>query len=180
MNWFDQRYVNWEMTVDVLIALGSNLAPEEKMPAALAALEKIGGLRIFATSPFYRTAPLDRRGQISEQPAFLNAAVRAETTLTPDALRKALREVEAALGRVRTADKFAPRPIDLDLAMVGGTATELAGKPLPDPDIGRFAHLAIPLADVAPDWELPDGRTLAEVAALFAPLERLALPTAGA
>ncbi len=165
--------------MDVLIALGSNLAPEEKMPAAVAALKQMDGLHVVATSPFYRTAPLDRQGQVSEQPAFLNAAVRAETTLTPGALRTALRQVEAALGRVRTADKFAPRPIDLDLAMVGGTATELAGKPLPDPDIGRFAHLAIPLADVAPDWELPDGRTLAAVAALFAPLECLALPAAG-
>ena len=165
--------------MEVLIALGSNLAPEDKMPSALAALEQIGGLHIVAISPFYRTAPLDRQGQVSDQPAFLNAAVRAETTLAPDVLRTALRQVEAALGRVRTADKFAPRPIDLDLAMVGGPATELAGKPLPDPGIVRFAHLAIPMADLAPDWELPDGRTLAAVAALFAPLERLAPPAAG-
>jgi 2-amino-4-hydroxy-6-hydroxymethyldihydropteridine diphosphokinase len=167
------------MAVDVLIALGSNLAPEEKMPAAVAALRQTDGLRIVAVSPFYRTAPLDRRGEVSDQSAFLNAAVRAETTLAPDALRKALRQIEARLGRVRTADKFAPRPIDLDLAMVNCTATDLAGKPLPDPDIDRFAHLAIPLADVAPDWELPDGRTLATIAALFAPLERLASPAAG-
>jgi len=165
--------------MDVLIALGSNMAAEEMMPAAVAALGRIEGLCVVAVSPFYRTAPLDREGQVGDQPAFLNAALRAETTLAPTALREALRQVEASLGRVRTADKFAPRLIDLDLVMVGDATLTVAGKPLPEPEIGRFAHLAVPLAAVAPAWKLPDGRTLAEVARSFAPLASLPPPEAG-
>ncbi len=70
------------------------------------------------------------------------------------------------MGRVRTADKFAPRPIDLDIAFYGDRVLEVAGKVIPDPDVLRFAHVAAPLADVAGDWIHPQtGQTLAEIAA---------------
>lgn len=79
-----------------------------------------------------------------------------------------LRAIEAVLGRVRTADKNAPRPIDLDIALWGDRVIEdrAAGLVIPDPDILRWPHVAVPLADVAPDWVHPaDGRTLAAIAA---------------
>lgn len=152
--------------MEVLITLGSNLDRDRNIQRALAELEHHPHLRVLAVSPVYITPAIGADGQPSGQPDFANAAVRAETDLEPAALRQALRAIEAAMGRIRTADKFAARPIDLDLAFYGQELIELADKQLPDPDVLRFAHVAIPLADVAGDWVHPQsGRTLADIAA---------------
>jgi 2-amino-4-hydroxy-6-hydroxymethyldihydropteridine diphosphokinase len=66
-------------------------------------------------------------------------------------LKRALLEIEARLGRVRQADKYAARTIDLDIAMYGLQVIDLEGRHIPDPDIARHPHVAVPLADVAPD-----------------------------
>ncbi len=84
-------------------------------------------------------------------------------------LRSVLRDIEASLGRVRTADKFAPRPIDLDIALFGQLVVDLEGSPIPDPDLAPLPHVALPLADIAPEWILPaTGETLAQIAARLA------------
>jgi len=151
----------------VLVTLGSNIRPEENLPAAVAMLA--ARVQVQAVSRVYETEPV---GGVT-QASFLNAAVRIGTRLPPLALReRVLRPIEAGLGRVRTADKFAPRPIDLDIALYGETVLcdDAAGLRLPDPGIARHAHLALPLAEVAPEVVLPgDGRALAEIAAALAP-----------
>jgi len=152
--------------MQVLITLGSNIDRERNIQRALAELERHPQLRVLAVSPVYITPAIGADGQPSAQPDFANAAVLAETDLDPAALRQALRAIESAMGRVRTTDKFAARPIDLDLAFYGQEIIEVAGKQLPDPDVLRFAHIAIPLADIAGEWVHPQsGRTLAEIAA---------------
>jgi 2-amino-4-hydroxy-6-hydroxymethyldihydropteridine diphosphokinase len=150
-----------------LISLGSNIDKEVNLPAAIDLLREQPGLTVVAVSPVLATAAIAADGQPAAQPTFHNAAVRAETTLTPDELRSVLREIEARLGRVRGADKFAARPIDLDLALYGD-AVAAGPKPLPDPDLLRYAHVAIPLAAVAPDWVHPiTGERLDAIAAHF-------------
>ncbi|WP_298981940.1 2-amino-4-hydroxy-6-hydroxymethyldihydropteridine diphosphokinase [Caldilinea sp.] len=152
--------------MEVLITLGSNIDRERNIQRALAELERHPRLRVLAVSPVYVTPALGADGQPSGQADFANAAVRAETDLEPAALRQALRAIESTMGRVRTQDKFAPRPIDLDLAFYGREIIETEGRPLPDPDVLRFAHVAVPLADVAGEWVHPQtGQTLAEIAA---------------
>jgi GTP cyclohydrolase I len=80
-------------------------------------------------------------------------------------LKAALREIEAALGRVRTADKYAARTIDLDLALYGQEVVSDGGLHIPDPDIVQQPHVVVPLADVAPGWRHPElGVTLSEIA----------------
>lgn len=152
--------------MQVLITLGSNIDRERNIQRALAGLERHQHLRMLAVSPVYITPAIGADGQPSAQPDFANAAVRAETDLDPVTLRQALRAIESTMGRVRTMDKFAARPIDLDLAFYGQEIIEVAGRQLPDPDVLRFAHVAIPLADVAGEWVHPQsGRTLAAIAA---------------
>ncbi len=152
--------------MEVLITLGSNIDRERNIQRALAELERHPRLRVLAVSPVYVTPALGADGQPSGQTDFANAAVRAETDLEPAALRQALRAIESAMGRVRTEDKFAPRPIDLDLAFYGREIIETEGRLLPDPDVLRFAHVAVPLADVAGEWVHPQtGQTLAAIAA---------------
>jgi GTP cyclohydrolase I len=70
---------------------------------------------------------------------------------------------------VRSEDKYAPRPIDLDIAFYGHDELDLDGDPIPDPELLRYPHIAVPLADVAPDWVYPEHderpRTLRQIAA---------------
>ncbi|MCB0096001.1 MAG: 2-amino-4-hydroxy-6-hydroxymethyldihydropteridine diphosphokinase [Caldilineaceae bacterium] len=159
----------------VLIALGSNVEKEKNVPAALALLRAQPAMAICAISPLYETTPIGGDGSPSGQPAFHNGALLVETALSPAALRDLLRQMEALLGRTRGADKFAARPIDLDIAMVRQLATDAIGAQMSDtadqenvqvdPDILRFIHLSVPLADVAPDWIVPQtGETLRHVA----------------
>jgi GTP cyclohydrolase I len=151
--------------IPVLIALGSNIDPERNLAQAVAMLSRHPGIRLEAVSRLYRSAPVGVR---TVQTDYLNAAVRIRTDLGPAALKKALRGIEAALGRVRTSDKYAPRPIDLDIAFYGQQVFDLDGSPIPDPDVLRHAHVAVPLADIAPDWTYPEqgerGRTLRQIA----------------
>jgi len=91
--------------------------------------------------------------------------VLLEVDRPPEALRAELRRIEAELGRVRTSDKYAPRTIDLDLSLFGDQIYRAPGSQIPDPEITRLAHLAIPLADLAPEYRHPElGESLAEIA----------------
>jgi 2-amino-4-hydroxy-6-hydroxymethyldihydropteridine diphosphokinase len=145
-----------------LIALGSNIDPERNLPAAVVLLAAHPAIEVLAASAVYESPPLGRPGD----PCFHNAALAVETSLSPAVLRAELRRIEAALGRVRSEDRYAPRSIDLDLVAYEGFAGEVEGSRIPDPEIPRRAFLALPLAEVAPEWTDPTlGRSLADIAA---------------
>jgi 2-amino-4-hydroxy-6-hydroxymethyldihydropteridine diphosphokinase len=152
--------------VPVFVALGSNIEPAVNLPRAARHLaERFPGL---TASRIYETAAVGP----STGPTFLNAAVRFVTALAPARLKhEVLRPLEAELGRVRTADRNAPRTIDLDIALYGGLILHdpVTGLDVPDADTLIRAHLALPLADLEPDRVHPlDGRTLGAIAADFA------------
>ncbi|HEY4667450.1 MAG TPA: 2-amino-4-hydroxy-6-hydroxymethyldihydropteridine diphosphokinase [Anaerolineales bacterium] len=141
------------------VSIGSNLDPEHNLPRAIERLTQLGRLR--GISGVYQNPAIGGR----PQPDYLNAAVLLEVDRPPDALRAELRRIEAESGRVRTSDKYAPRTIDLDLSLYGDQIYRGPGSQIPDPRITRLAHLAIPLADLAPDYRHPElGESLAEIA----------------
>ena len=146
----------------VLVSIGSNIEPERHVPAALELIEEHGCLNVLAVSPVYEFLAVGPPGQ----PLFHNAAVLIETSMDLTALRNALRAIEAELGRVRTGDRFEPRTIDLDIVMIEGVEMEIEGTRIPDPDIADRVHLAVPMADIAPEWVYPPtGSTLRQIAA---------------
>lgn len=146
--------------VRALILLGSNIAPAQNLAQAVALLRAHG--QVEALSPVYESAPVGAR----DQPAFLNAAALLRTALDPAALRHALRSIEAQLGRQRTADKFAPRPIDLDIVLYGDQIITTSEMRIPHPDLLVCAHIARPAADLVPDWLHPElGLPIREIAA---------------
>jgi 2-amino-4-hydroxy-6-hydroxymethyldihydropteridine diphosphokinase len=99
------------------------------------------------------------------QPDFLNTAALIETDLLAEAIRRHLRRIEADAGRVRTHDKYAPRTLDLDLCLLGGHVIECSELTLPDPDLLTRAHLAVPMAELAPSFVHPTtGETLQTIA----------------
>jgi len=139
--------------VKAVISAGSNVEPERNLPLAVSRLRRHRDIQVLAVSPPYRSPAVGPAGQ----PDFLNGALLIETELSPDALKHALRALEDELGRERSADRYAPRPIDLDIVLYEGFAGDVDGTPVPDPHLGEYAHLAVPAADVAPDWEYGDG-----------------------
>ena len=146
----------------VLLTLGSNIERHKNMPLAIEALEHHPRIKLCAVSPMYESVPV---GDDTNQPIYSNGAVWIETDLDPSTLKANLRQIEAEFGRVRTANKFAPRPIDFDISFYGQQIFELDGTHIPDPDIVRYAHIALPLADIAPDWRHPElGMTLRHIA----------------
>ena len=146
----------------VLITLGSNIDRQRNLPRAIVALSRRPALDVVAVSRIYEFQPVGGSG---EQEPFYNAAALLETDLDPIELRRTLREMEVQLGRVRTADKYASRPIDLDIAMIGERILDVDGHHLPEPEIVLYPHLALPLADIAPDWVHPEQqRTLGQIA----------------
>jgi 2-amino-4-hydroxy-6-hydroxymethyldihydropteridine diphosphokinase len=146
--------------VDAVVGLGSNLEPEHNLPAAIRLLAE--RTRVAEVSSAWSTTPVGPAGQLP----FVNAAVRLRTALSPGKLKhELLRDVERRLGRVRTADRFAPRPIDLDLVIYGGQSVSLDGQEIPELDLVSQVHVALPASEVAPHWLHPaSGETLLSIA----------------
>jgi 2-amino-4-hydroxy-6-hydroxymethyldihydropteridine diphosphokinase len=144
------------------IAVGANIEPHRNIVEALSLLSK--RIPVVGVSTFYRSAPLDRPSQAD----YLNGVVAAKTDMGAMRLkRRVLQLVESKLGRVRTADRFAARSIDLDLILYGGDVVSSETLILPDPDIRQRAFVALPLSEVAPGLRLPDtGEALAELTVL--------------
>ena len=155
----------------VYLSLGSNILPDDNLRRAVELLRaRTTALRL---SPAYRSPPQG----YAQQADFLNMAVKCHTLRTPLQFKTAVIDgIEAELGRVRDPqNKNAPRTIDIDIALWNDEALEYGDRPwrIPDPDITRFAHVAQPLADLAPDYPHPTlRRSLSEIAAA---LDRSAL-----
>lgn len=142
------------------LSLGSNLDKERNLPAAVRLLAEHGPLH--AVSHVYETAPVGN----PDDPAFFNAAVALETALPPAELKQhVLAAIERRLGRQRSADRNAPRTIDIDISLYDQAVLDMGQRHIPDPEILRFPHIAVPLADLAPDYCHPEtGQTLAQIA----------------
>jgi 2-amino-4-hydroxy-6-hydroxymethyldihydropteridine diphosphokinase len=133
-----------------IISLGSNIDKERNLPRAVALLA--AATDVLAVSSVYETIPVGLRDQAN----FFNAAVLIETGDTPSQLKAGLlTDIERELKRVRQADKNAPRTIDLDISWYDDASLVYDGpdgrpRRVPDPDLLRFAHVALPLAELLP------------------------------
>ena len=137
----------------VCLLLGSNIQPEHNLPRAIDLLQF--QLTVLRISSVWETSPVGTVG-----PSFLNAALLAQTPMKQKKLKlQILTPLEAEMGRVRTADKNAPRPIDLDIILFDGLIL--------DPTLWLFAHRAVPVAEIQPDIRSEAGETLKETAAKF-------------
>lgn len=148
----------------VFLTLGSNLSPEENLPAAILLLNSTVDVRVVKVSQVWESAPVG----FLNQPAFCNAAVLIETCRTPRELKfSILRQIEDRLGRVRDpANKNGPRTIDLDIGFFGDSVIAEENLIIPDPDIPQREFLATPLAELDADYVHPVlGQTLGEIAA---------------
>ena len=98
------------------LGLGSNVGDREGHLRA--AIELLGerGVEVEAVSSTYETEPV---GEVLDQPDFLNAAIRIRTDLEPEALLDLCKAIEAERGRALDAPRHSPRPLDVDLLLLG-------------------------------------------------------------
>jgi len=140
------------------LGLGSNVGDREAHLRA--AIELLGGrgVEVEAISSLYETEPV---GEVLDQPDFLNAAVRVRTELEPEDLLAVCKEVEAARGRTLDTPRHSPRPLDVDLLLLGDLELTTERLTLPHPEVVSRRFVLAPLLELDPELTLPDGTDLA-------------------
>ncbi len=142
------------------VGLGGNLGDRRSyLQRAIDCLARDPDVRVAAVSAFRETDPVGYR----DQPRFLNAVAALETELGPRDLLERLLAVERALGRDRRGPRFGPRTIDLDLLVYADAEIDEPGLVVPHPRLAERRFVLEPLAEIAPDLALPDGRRVRDL-----------------
>lgn len=150
------------------LGLGSNVGDRRaNLQAAVDALP-VHGVTVLASSSTYDTDPV---GEILEQPQFLNACLRVQTELDPDAVLDACKAVERELGREPAGPRHRPRPIDVDLLLLGGVELRSARLTLPHEQVLARRFVLIPLLELDFGLTTPTGARLADALAVL-PVEQ--------
>jgi 2-amino-4-hydroxy-6-hydroxymethyldihydropteridine diphosphokinase len=138
--------------VRAYVGVGANLGDRRgTIERAVELLCQTPGVEVLAVSSLRETDPVG----FEEQPRFLNGAVELETALGPRVLLDLLLGVERALGRTRDGPRFGPRTIDLDLLVYGDERVDEPGLTVPHPRLHERRFALEPLAELAPELELP-------------------------
>jgi 2-amino-4-hydroxy-6-hydroxymethyldihydropteridine diphosphokinase len=146
------------------LGLGSNVGDRRgNLQAAVDALPG-HGVEVLASSSTYDTEPV---GLVLDQPEFLNACIRIRTALAPEALLDACKAVERDLGRQAGGVRHGPRPIDVDLLLLGEETFRSERLSLPHEQVTSRRFVLVPLLELAPDLVVPGaGRAADALAAL--------------
>jgi 2-amino-4-hydroxy-6-hydroxymethyldihydropteridine diphosphokinase len=135
----------------IYLSLGSNLGDRiANLEAAIRGLAAVG--QIVEVSPFYETEPLE----FTNQPWFLNCAVKLDTEKMPKQLLSALLQIERQHGRNRSQEPSkGPRSIDLDILLFGSSVIETKELTVPHPAMHERRFVLEPLADIASEVRHP-------------------------
>ena len=144
------------------LGLGSNVG--DPVAHLRAAVELLGaeGIEVEAVSSTYVTEPV---GEVLDQPDFLNATVRIRTELEPERLLDACKRVEAERGRSFDAPHHSPRPLDVDLLLLGDLELSTERLTLPHREVTSRRFVLVPLLELDPEMALPDGTRLVDALA---------------
>ena len=139
------------------LGLGSNVGEREShLRAAISGLRD-HAVEVEAISSTYETEPV---GEVLDQPDFLNAAIRIRTALDPEELLDVCKAIEVEQGRVLGGRRHGPRPLDVDLLLLGDVELETERLTLPHPEVTSRRFVLAPLLELDPDLSLPDGTRL--------------------
>ena len=148
------------------LGLGSNVGDRRAhLESAVRALPE-HGVRVLASSSVYETEPV---GLVLDQREFYNACLRVETEHGPEELLDACKAVERTLGREPGGQRHGPRPIDVDVLLLGDTQFESDRLTLPHPEVQSRRFVLVPLLELDPELTLPNGTRLAEALAALGP-----------
>lgn len=149
------------MNDQIYLSLGSNLGDRiENVKNALQSLSSSDEIKVISSSSFYETEPMG----VTDQPRYINAAAKIETSLTPRALLKEVKSLEKAMGR-RETFRWGPRVIDIDILLFGDIVVSEKGLNIPHPAMEKRAFVMIPLSEIGSAARHPvTGRTIGEMA----------------
>jgi 2-amino-4-hydroxy-6-hydroxymethyldihydropteridine diphosphokinase len=139
------------------LGLGSNVGDRESHLRRAIEDLRAHGIEVEAVSSLYETEPV---GEILDQPDFLNAAVRIGTSLEPEQLLDVCKAIEAEHGRAFGGPRHGPRPIDIDLLLLGDIEMSTDRLTLPHPEVTSRRFVLLPLLELDPELRLPDGTEL--------------------
>ena len=141
------------------IGLGSNLEnPLQQMKTAINDLQSLADINIVSVSSLYQSPPMGP----ADQPDYINAVLALETSLNPHQLLDALQSVEQLHGRVRKRH-WGERTLDLDILLYGDQILDDERLKIPHPGMHERAFVLYPLAEIAPDIEIPGIGTLQKI-----------------
>jgi 2-amino-4-hydroxy-6-hydroxymethyldihydropteridine diphosphokinase len=152
------------------LGLGSNVGERESQLSRAIEHLRAHGVAVEAASSLYETEPV---GEVLDQPDFLNAALRIKTTLSPDQLLDLCKEIEAQQGRELGGPRHGPRPIDIDLLLLGDIEMSTERLTLPHPEVTSRRFVLEPLLEIDRDLRLPDGTSLDGALAALGPGQRV-------
>src|SRR3954449_3259725 len=141
------------------LGLGSNVGDRESHLWAAIEMLRERGVEVEAVSSTYETEPV---GELLDQADFLNAAIRIRTDLAPEELLDVCKEVEVTRGRALDAPRHAPRPLDVDLLLLGDVELSTERLTLPHPEVTSRRFVLLPLLEVEPGLTLPGGARLSD------------------
>ena len=147
------------MTAVGYLGLGSNEGDRLANLRAASAALPAHGIEVTASSSVYETAP---QGEITDQPDFLNACLQIRTDLEPEQLLDACKQVERELGRAPGGQRHGPRPIDVDVLLLGDRELRSEQLTLPHAEVTSRRFVLEPLLELDPGLTLPDGTRLAD------------------
>src|SRR3989338_6262343 len=134
---------------NIFIGLGTNLGnKEENLKHAIEEIKKVA--EVLVCSPVYETEPIG----LANQPLFYNQIIEIRTTLNPEALLVALKDIEKNMGRVSTI-RNGPRSIDCDILYYENRIVETEILLIPHPRAAERAFVLVPLANIAPEFQDP-------------------------
>jgi 2-amino-4-hydroxy-6-hydroxymethyldihydropteridine diphosphokinase len=152
------------------LGLGSNVGDRESHLRRAIEDLRAHGVEVEAVSSLYETEPV---GEILDQPDFLNAAIRIGTSLEPEGLLDVCKAIEAEHGRAFGGPRHGPRPIDIDLLLLGDLELSTDRLTLPHPEVTSRRFVLMPLLELDPELSLPDGTELRAALAGLGPGQRV-------
>ena len=134
------------------LGLGSNVGDRlANLRAAVEALSR--RVKVLARSSVYETEP---QGEVLDQPDFLNAVVRVETSLAPEELLDVCKVIEKELGRDFAQVRHGPRVVDIDLLLLGDIELHTDRLTLPHREVTTRRFVLVPLLELDPSLPYHD------------------------
>jgi 2-amino-4-hydroxy-6-hydroxymethyldihydropteridine diphosphokinase len=144
----------------VYIGLGSNLAlPEKQIQAACDSLSNLPDSVLLECSSLYQSQPMGPQNQ----PDYVNAVALIETSLSPEVLLQHTQLIEHQQGRIRKANRWGPRTLDLDILLFGQQQIDNKHLTVPHSGMKQREFVLYPLFEIAPNLILPCGEKIADL-----------------
>jgi 2-amino-4-hydroxy-6-hydroxymethyldihydropteridine diphosphokinase len=139
------------------IGLGSNLSePIKQVHSAVTEIEKIPQSQIAKVSSLYLSKPMGPQ----DQDDYINAVIAIKTSLSAVELLDALQAIENKAGRVRKANRWGARILDLDIILFGNDVLNTERLTIPHYGLCEREFVLLPLAEISPELNLPNGESV--------------------